>query len=40
MAHGSNVKLISEKLVQYLRSTLDDYTKSDLIIRITTLVEK
>ena len=40
MAHGSNVKLICEKLVQYLLSTLDDYTKSDLIIRITTLVEK
>lgn len=40
MTNTSNVKVICERLISYLRSTVDEYIKSDLVTRITTLAEK
>ena len=40
MTNGSNVKFICERLIIYLKSTVDEYVKSDLVLRITTLAEK
>jgi len=40
MANEQNVKVICEKMIDHLRSTMDDYVKSDLVTRITTLVDK
>jgi len=40
MTSLSNVKLICSKLINYLRSTLDEYVRTALVSRITNLAEK
>ena len=40
MTNPSNIEVICEKLVGYLRSTVDSYLRSDLVERITLLAEQ
>jgi AP-4 complex subunit epsilon-1 len=40
MTNPSNVEVICEKLIGYLRSTVDSYLRSDLVQRITLLAEQ
>jgi len=40
MANSSNVSVICEKMINYLRSSTDEYLRADLVNRITTLAEK
>lgn len=40
MTNPHNVEVICERLVGYLRSTVDNYLRTDLVARITELAEK
>ena len=40
MTNPSNVTVITDRLVAYLRVTRDDYTKADLVGKVTQLAER
>ncbi|XP_065178615.1 AP-4 complex subunit epsilon-1-like [Sycon ciliatum] len=40
MTNPHNVEVICERLVSYLRSTVDDFFRADLVARVTELAEK
>ena len=40
MTSVSNVRVIVNKMLDYLRTTVDDYMRSDLVGRVTQLAEK
>lgn len=40
MANVSNVKTICEEMINYLRSSTDDFIRGTLVTQITTLAEK
>ena len=40
MTNPSNVAVITDKLIAYLRTTRDDYIRSDLVAKITQLAER
>ena len=40
MTNPSNVTVITEKLIAYLRKTTDEFIKTDLVSKITQLAER
>ena len=40
MTNPHNVEVICERLVSYLRSTVDDFLRADLVARVTELAER
>lgn len=40
MTNPANVMVISERLIAYLRTTTDDFIKTDLVAKITQLAER
>ena len=40
MTNPMNVVVITERLIEYLRQTRDEYIRSDLVARITQLAER
>lgn len=40
MTSVNNVRIIVEKMLDYLRTTVDEYMRSDLVNRVTQLAEK
>ncbi len=40
MTNPSNVTVITDRLVAYLRVTRDDYIKADLVGKVTQLAER
>lgn len=40
MTSPSNVTVITDRLVAYLRVTRDDYIKADLVAKVTQLAER
>ena len=40
MTNPSNVTVITDRLVAYLHVTRDDYTKADLVGKVTQLAER
>lgn len=40
MTNPSNVAVIADRLIAYLRSTRDDYIRADLVAKITQLAER
>jgi len=40
MTNVNNVVVIADKMLEFLRTTVDDYMRVELVSRITTLAEK
>ncbi len=40
MTNPSSVTVITDRLIAYLRTTRDDYIRSDLVAKITQLAER
>ena len=40
MTNPANVTVITERLIAYLRTTTDDFIKTDLVAKITQLAER